>query len=90
MNLLFSEGQHLFAYHDVNGYNGLSFTHRRAPFSRVSLHDEDWCVDLAEEKSRQQRGYIVATSPLTEGEKWKDAGPGTLLVVRDGEIVFQE
>ena len=50
MNLLFSDGEHLFAYRDGDGYTGLCMTRRAAPFERVSLCDEDWEVDLAGEK----------------------------------------
>ena len=85
MNLLFSEGNHLFAYHDGKGYNGLCFTRRIAPFPRVSLQDEDWEVDLAEEKGPDQRGDVIATKPLTD-EKWIPFVKGTLVVFNDGEI----
>lgn len=87
MNLLFSEGNHLFAYHDSKGYNGLSFTHRKAPFPRVSLQDEDWEVDLAEEKRLDQSGYVIATKPLTD-EEWKPFPQGTLLVFKDGDLIY--
>jgi len=90
MNLLFSEGEHLFAYHDSNGYNGLCWTRRESPFSRVSLRDEDWTANLPEEKSPSQRGYVIATKPLTNGEKWTDFGHGGLMVFRNGEIVYQD
>jgi len=53
MNLLFSEGEHLFAYHDRAGYNGLCHTHRKAPFEKVTLCDEDWSANLPEEKRRR-------------------------------------
>jgi predicted glutamine amidotransferase len=86
MNLLFSEGEHLFAYHDRGGYTGLCTTRRTAPFGGVSLRDEDWEVDLAEEKRPDQRGYVVATRPLTD-EEWNDISPGSLVVFKDGECV---
>lgn len=87
MNLLFSDGQHLFAYHDRSGYNGLCFAHRQAPFERVSLRDEDWEVDLAEQKHPDQFGFVIATKPLTD-EEWTDVGRGSLLVIRDGQKIF--
>jgi predicted glutamine amidotransferase len=87
MNLLFSEGEHLYAYRDQNGYNGLCMTERMAPFVRVSLRDEDWEIDLAEEKRPDQRGFIIATRPLTD-EQWKDLSPGSLSVFKDGRCVY--
>ncbi|UCE24603.1 MAG: class II glutamine amidotransferase [Candidatus Zixiibacteriota bacterium] len=88
MNLLFSEGIHLFVYRDRGGYNGLCVTERNAPFDRVSLRDEDWEVDLAYEKRLDQRGFVVATRPLTS-EQWTDLRPGSLTVFRDGDCVFR-
>jgi predicted glutamine amidotransferase len=88
VNLLFSEGEHLFCYHDRGGYTGLYMTRRVAPFSRVSLCDEDWQVDLTEEKRPSQKGYVVATRPLTRGEEWSRISPGSLVVLKDGECVY--
>ena len=61
-------------------------TRRVAPFARVALRDEDWEVDLAEEKHPDQRGYVVATRALTD-EPWVDVAPGALVVFRAGELV---
>lgn len=87
MNLLFSEGEHLYAYRDRGGYAGLCSTSRAAPFATVTLRDEDWEVDLAEEKRRDQLGYVVATRPLTD-EEWTPISPGSLAVFRGGERVY--
>lgn len=87
MNLLFSEGQHLYAYRDREGYKGLCLTERVAPFDRVSLRDEDWEVDLAEEKDPQQKGFVIATDPLTD-ERWSELQPGTLNVFAKGQRVY--
>jgi len=38
-------------YFDKNGYNGLSFVRRQAPFSSVRLEDEDFEINLSEEKA---------------------------------------
>jgi glutamine amidotransferase len=87
MNLLFSEGEHLYSYRDQHGYNGLCMTERTAPFDRVSLRDEDWEVDLAVEKHPNQRGFVIATRPLTD-EKWNDLPPGSMLVFKNGQCVY--
>lgn len=88
MNLLFSEGEHLFAYHDANGYNGLCFTRRESPFSSVTLRDEDWTANLPEEKLPTQRGYVIATKALTQGEAWTAFTPGGLMVFKAGKTVY--
>lgn len=87
MNLLFSEGEHLYCYRDKDGYNGLCMTERTAPFDKVSLRDEDWEVDLAEEKRQDQRGFVIATHPLTD-EKWNNLTQGSLIVLKDGQRVY--
>lgn len=87
LNLLFSEGDHLYCYRDQDGYKGLCMTERTAPFDRVSLRDEDWEVDLAEEKRPDQRGFVIATNPLTS-EDWIDLTPRCLRVFKDGQCVY--
>ncbi len=87
MNLLFSEGEHLYVYRDEGDCNGLCMIERKAPFDRVSLEDEDWEVNLAEEKHPDQRGVVIATRPLTN-ESWKEFEPGSLSVFKDGQCIY--
>lgn len=88
LNLLFSDGRRLFCYHDTHGYNGLCWTRRQAPFSRVSLRDEDWEAELDEEKAPDQRGYVIASHRLTDGEEWRPCRKGGLVVFNRGEIAY--
>lgn len=88
MNFLFSEGDHLFVYRDNAGHNGLCLTERISPFGVKSLKDEDWEIDLAEEKSPGQRGFVIASHPLTKNEVWTDLEMGTLMVLREGRIIY--
>ena len=90
LNLLFSDGRRLYGYHDTGGYNGLAWTRRESPFCQVSLRDEDWEADLAEEKTPDQRGYVIASRPLTDGEDWTNCRPGRLIVIERGVMVFGE
>lgn len=87
MNLLFSNGTEMFAYRDRKGYNGLCFTYRVAPFQVITLQDEDWTVDLSEEKRPSERGFVIASTPLTD-EDWTDLSQGGLLVIRAGKAVY--
>lgn len=88
LNLLFSDGRHLFCYHDQHGYNGLCWTHRQPPFRRVSLRDEDWEADLGDVKRPAQEGYVIASRQLTDGEEWTACRPGRLMVFRGGAVVY--
>lgn len=87
LNLLFSDGKHLFAYHDANGYKSLHFLERKPPYGEIKLKDEDFVIDLSQEKSADTKGFIVATEPLTN-EKWEEFKPGELIIFRDGEILW--
>lgn len=86
-NCLLSDGEHLFCYRDKLGHKGLHYVKRVAPFSHVKLKDEDFEINLSEEKSPSQKGYIIATAPLTD-EPWTELKPGRLLVLKKGERIF--
>lgn len=66
MCLLFSEGEHLFAYRDINGKRDLCLNQRVGPYGTVIMEDEDFKIDLNEEKSVIQKGFIVATKKFTK------------------------
>lgn len=86
-NCIFSDGELLFCYYDKNGYNGLCFVQRKPPYGEIQLLDEDWRINLAEEKQPEQTGYIIATKRLTD-EPWKNIKFGELIVFKDGKIIY--
>ena len=86
LNVLMSDGERLFCYHDRNGYNGLCYVRREFKHTRITLADEDWTVDLGRIKDPRQKGYVIATKPLTD-EDWVRFTGGQLIVFRKGEIV---
>lgn len=89
INCLLSDGERLFCYHDENSSKGLSYLRRQSPFGQIRLEDEDFRIDLSEEKRPNERGFIVATQQLTN-EAWVDFKPGELIVFKDGEMVFSD
>lgn len=86
-NCLMSDGVNLFVYFDMDGYNNLMYLERKAPFEYVRLEDEDFEINLAEEKKLEQKGYLIASWPLTN-EKWNSFSPGSLNVFRNGEMIY--
>ncbi len=88
MNLIFSDGEHLYVYRDRNGHTNLCMTERIAPFGVIRLQDEDWDVNLAEEKGGAQRGFVIATQPLTD-KAWEEIPAGSLYVFKDGELAYR-
>ena len=87
LNLIFSDGNRLFAYHDRSGYVGLHFLLRQTPYKVVRLRGQYLTLDLAEIIDPDERGYLVASEPLSN-EKWISFKPGQLLVFYEGNAIF--
>jgi glutamine amidotransferase len=83
-NAVFSDSESLYVYHDMHGYNGLRFTERTFPFSRVVFRDSGAAIDLSAYKTSDTRGYIIATAAQTDGEVWQSFTPGKLAVFKAG------
>ena len=87
LNMILSDGTYLFAYHDMSGYVGLHFLLRQAPYKVVRLRGQYLTIDLAEIIDSDERGYIVASEPLSN-ENWISFKPGQLLVFSEGNAIF--
>ena len=87
LNCFFTDGKYLFCYHDIEGHNGLYFMRRQSPFQIIKLKDLDWEIDLKEEKTPDQTGYIIATTPLTD-ENWMKFKKGEVIVFKSGEMIY--
>jgi len=87
LNLIFSDGRQLFAYHDRSGHVGMHFLLRRAPYEFVKLRGQYMTINLAEVIDPAERGYIVASEPLSN-ENWKRVKPGQLLVFSEGNSIY--
>ena len=88
-NCIFSEGEHLFCYYDMNGFNSLFYLHREAPYDHTHLSDEHFDIHLKKQEETEKEGYIIATRPLT-GEKWQKFEPGELKILKNGKIISNE
>ena len=82
-NLLLSNGQALWAHCSTK----LCSLQRRHPFGAATLADEDLSVDFGALAAPGDRVAVVATEPLTSGERWSAFAPGELRVFRGGEAV---
>jgi len=85
-NCLFSDGEYLFCYYDMNGYNSLFHLHREAPYDHIHLSDEHFDIHLKKPKVTEKKGHIIATRPLTN-EKWQKFEPGELKILKNGKIL---
>ncbi len=86
-NCIFSDGEFLFCYNDKGGYKSLCFVHRKPPYGEIRLSDEDWDINLAEEKDPEQAGFIIAPRGLTD-ESWESFRFGELIVFRHGQMIY--
>ena len=90
LNVLFTDGDRLFVYHDVNGWKGLNF--RCVPIREGQprrFGDEELAIDLASSPSEPQAnsGFVVATCPLSP-TGWHSFQLGELLVFERGQVVY--
>lgn len=86
INLILSDGKHLLAYRDANGWKGLSFCKEYIQERETrSLADATVRVDL--QGDTPHHGYVVATRPLS-AEHWHAFQPGELLALKDGKVCF--
>jgi glutamine amidotransferase len=58
-------------------------------FEGFSAHlvDRDLTVDFAELTTPSDRVAVIATSPLTDNERWTPIEPGRIVAFRDGAPV---
>lgn len=94
-NCILTDGDRLFAWHDVNGFKGLQVHAVKVGDGRVK-HLEDATMEMVVENDEdridgamepENRGVVVATRPLSDGG-WHAFLPGELLVLHRGRVEF--
>jgi glutamine amidotransferase len=83
-NFLLSNGEHLFAHSSTK----LSYIIRRHPFSHAHLIDKDMTVDFSEVTTERDQVAVIATTPLTDNERWAPIPLETLVVFQNGLPLF--
>ncbi len=86
-NCVFSDGEYLFCYHDMNDFNSYRIVQRKNLFENAKLQDDEFDIHLFDENKHTQRGFIIATNPLTD-EPWEKFLPGELMVFKNGDMIF--
>ncbi len=81
-NCVFSDGEYLFCYHDMNDFNSYRIVQRKGQPGLGKLQDDEFEINLPDAK-----GYVIATNPLTD-EQWEKFLPGELMVFKNGEMIF--
>lgn len=83
-NYLLSNGEYLIAH----CADKLCYIPRRAPFAHAHLIDDDVSVDFSALTTPDDKVAVIATTPLTDNEKWIEMRPGELLAFRHGSPVL--
>jgi glutamine amidotransferase len=84
LNCILTDGEYLLAYHDKNGFKGLTYRH-------VFLHEDtaklfgDATVEMKLQADPVNWGCIVATHPLS-AEGWLRFLPGEMKVIQNGKV----
>jgi glutamine amidotransferase len=86
VNCLLTDGRRLIVYHDHAGWKGLVFC-RVTILGQGVHHFEDPTVAIDVEGEAYNRGYVIATAPLS-GKGWQSVTPGELLAFENGRIRF--
>ncbi len=86
LNVLLTDGERLFVYHDLGGWKGLHFRLVRLRGLGVKrFEDHDLAVAL--DGSAVNRGIVVATRPLSP-TGWHAIRTGELIVLEGGAVRF--
>lgn len=85
-NFILSNGESLIAHCSTN----LAYVQRRWPFPTPRLKDREMTVNFKPVTTPDDRVAVVATTPLTEGETWITMEPGTIWMMKEGEVVARD
>jgi glutamine amidotransferase len=83
-NYLLSNGEYLIAH----CYDNLCYILRHAPFAQAHLIDDDVTVDFNALTRPQDKVAVIATTPLTDNERWTQMQPRSLFAFRHGAPVL--
>ncbi|MGZ5092348.1 MAG: class II glutamine amidotransferase, partial [Burkholderiales bacterium] len=83
-NYLLSNGEYLVAH----CADKLCYILRHAPFAPAHLIDQDVTVDFSALTTPQDKVAVIATTPLTDNEKWTEMLPGQLVAFQHGDAVL--
>jgi glutamine amidotransferase len=84
-NYLLSNGEYLIAHRA----DKLCYILRHAPFAQAHLIDDDITVDFTALTTPQDKVAVIATTPLTDNERWMTMKPRSLLAFQHGTPVVE-
>ena len=66
-------------------WNGLHYTTRKFPFTKIHLCDMDYTVDFRTFTKKEDCVSVIATKPLTDDEHWSELQRGDLILFDQGK-----
>ncbi|MGB5313407.1 MAG: class II glutamine amidotransferase [Polyangiales bacterium] len=86
LNVVWSDGLHVVAYHDRNGFNALHHLRRLPPPISTKLESDLLELDVSNSIDENRTFTVISTRPLS-GEAWSQFEPGELRVVSRGQLI---
>ncbi len=89
-NMMISDGERLFCYHDFNGFKGLWLWMVPVNSHRVAHHLDDPAMHVDFETEPENIGVLISTVPLNRQPGWRRFEPGEMIGVERGRITYAE
>jgi len=86
LNVIWSDGLHVVAYHDRSGFNALHHLRRLPPPSSTKLESDLLELDVSNSVDENRTLTIVSTRPLSS-EPWSQFAPGEMRVISCGQLI---
>ena len=86
LNVIWSDGLHVVAYHDRNRFNTLHYLRRLPPPTSTRLESDLLELDVSNSVDENRTIAIFASKPLSD-EDWSEFAPGEMRVVSRGQLV---
>ena len=86
LNVIWSDGLHVVAYHDQSGYNALHYLRRIPPPSSIKLESDLLELDVSNSVDENRTLTVVSTRPLSD-EAWSQLKPGEMRVISRGQVI---
>ena len=86
LNVVWSDGLHVVAYHDKNGFNALHHLRRLPPPTSTKLESDLLELDVSNSVDENRTFTLVSTRPLSD-EPWSQFAPGEMRVVSRGQLI---
>ena len=86
LNVIWSDGLHVLAYHDRSGFNALHQLRRVPPPTSIKLESDLLELDVSNSVDENRTFAIVATRPLSD-EPWSQFAPGEMRVVSRSQML---